>query len=240
MQNQIQTELNLVADRITSGGAYIGAVRGSARRTLIIAAVLVSAVASGWPLACSTRDRVILAGFWFEAVSYDSTEAMVGPLGGPLTVADLRTIEEVARSEIVRVFAPLRITFIADRRATYRVRVVQDLRNLRAPWAPGPAAESRSVPGLGGEGAVSFRMIVSNAVAYAEAADRPAIITAIGKGIERAAIHEFAHQLLGTAALHSPDRASYEYESAARREQYYGELHWDVAWPVLQRRVGLR
>ena len=218
----------------------MGRVRGPSRQALTVGAVLLCATAGGWLLACGTRDRVISAGFWFEPVSYDSSEAMAGPLGGPLTAAELRTIEVVAREQLVQAFAPLRIRFTADRDAMYRMRVVQELRNLRAPLAPGPAAESRSVPGLGGEGAVSFRMLVSNAVAYAGDADRPAIIAAIGKGIGRAATHEFAHQLLGTAAVHSRDAASYEYASSARREQYYGELHWDVAWPMLQRRVGLR
>jgi hypothetical protein len=209
------------------------------RQGLVIAAVL-SLATGGWLLACGARDRIVSAGFWFEQVSYGPAEAMVNRLGGPLTPAELRSIEDVARGEINRAFSPLRIQITADRNAMYRIRVVQDLRNLRAPRAPGPAAESRSVPGLGGEGAVSFRMLVSNAVAYAGDADRTAIITAIGKGIGHAAVHEFAHQLLGTAARHSRDATSYEYESSARREQYYGELHWDVAWPVLQRRVGLR
>jgi len=83
-------------------------------------------------------------------------------------------------------------------------------------------------------------MLVSNAVAYADGSDRAAMISGIGRGIGRAAAHEFAHQLVGTAAVHSNDVLSYEYESSARREQYYGELHWDLAWPVLQRRVGMR
>ena len=236
MQNQIQIQ----PSSYTRGKPYSWRVRGTSRQAVIIAAVLLVASTGGWLLACGARDRIISAGFWFEQVSYGPSEAMVSRLGGPLTPEELRSIEDVARGEIVRAFAPLRIRFTADRDATYRMRVVQDLRNLRAPRAPGPAAESRSVPGLGGEGAVSFRMLVSNAVAYAGDADRPAMITAIGKGIGHAAVHEFAHQLLGTAAIHSRDATSYEYDSSARREQYYGELQWDVAWPVLQRRVGLR
>jgi hypothetical protein len=202
--------------------------------------MLATATAGIWLLACGARDRVIAAGFWFEPVSYGSSEAMVARLGGPLTPDDLRHIEQVARDEVTSAFAPLRIQFSANRKATYRIRVVQELRNLRAPWSVGPAGESRSVPGLGGEGAVSFRMLVSNAVAYAGDADRSAIVTAIGRGIGRAAVHEFVHQLLGTAVVHSDDLASYEYDSSARREQYYGQLHWAAAWPVLQRRVGLR
>jgi hypothetical protein len=203
-------------------------------------AVLLLASAGAWVLACGARDRVISAGFWFDSVSYDSSEAMVGRLGGPISPGELREIEGVARAELLRAFSPLRIDFSAGRKAMYRVRVVQDLRNPRAPRYPGPAGESRSVIGVGGEGALNFRMLVSNAVAYAQGSDREAMITGIGRGIGRAAAHEFVHQLAGSAAIHSNDVGSYEYESSARREQYYGELHWDLAWPVLQRRVGLR
>jgi hypothetical protein len=31
---------------------------------------------------------------------------------------------------------------------------------------------------------------------------------------------------------------SYDYGSAARREQYYGAMHWSSAWPALQERFG--
>lgn len=193
-----------------------------------------------WVLACGARDRVVSGGFWFEGVSYNSSEAMVDRLGGPITPEELHEIERIARAELTHAFAPLRIDFSAGSQAMYRVRVVQDLRNPRAPRYPGPAGESRSIIGVGGEGALNFRMLVSNAVAYADGSSRAAMITGIGRGIGRAAAHEFAHQLVGAAAVHSNDVASYEYESSARREQYYGELHWNLAWPVLQRRVGLR
>jgi hypothetical protein len=219
---------------------YSQRVRRPPRHILFPTAVLVLASAGAWVLACGTRDRIVSAGFWFDGVTYDSSEAMVGRLGGPITPEELQAIEDVARAELMHAFAALRIDFSAGRDAMYRVRVVQDLRNPRAPRYPGPAGESRSVIGVGGEGALSFRMLVSNAVAYAEGSDRAAMITGIGRGIGRAAVHEFAHQLLGSAVVHSRNVTSYEYESAARREQYYGDLHWDLAWPVLQRRVGLR
>lgn len=47
----------------------------------------------------------------------------------------------------------------------------------------------------------------------------------IRRGIGRAAAHEFAHQFLGSAPIHdSRDIRSYEYRSADRREQYYGDM----------------
>jgi hypothetical protein len=42
----------------------------------------------------------------------------------------------------------------------------------------------------------------------------------------------------GARIHHSTDIASYEFASAARREQYFGEMHWDLAWPLLQKRIG--
>ena len=107
----------------------------------------------------------------------------------------------------------------------------------------GPSGESRAIAGLGGQGAVHFRLLANNAIAHSAAdAGRDTMIAAIGRGIGRAAVHEFAHQFLGgTAPIHdSTDIRSYEYRSADRREQYYGEMHWDIARPLLERRVGIR
>ena len=113
------------------------------------------------PRACglwrAARDRIVSAGFWFDGVSYDSSEAMVGRLGGPIAPGELQEIERVARAELTHAFARLRIDFSAGPGAMYRVRVVQDLRNPRAPRYPGPAGESRSVIGVGGEGALNFQ-----------------------------------------------------------------------------------
>lgn len=34
------------------------------------------------------------------------------------------------------------------------------------------------------------------------------------------------------------DDTSYEYGNADRASQYYGELHWTTAWPILQQKFG--
>ena len=40
------------------------------------------------------------------------------------------------------------------------------------------------------------------------------------------------------APIHdSQDVRSYEFDSAARREQYFGEMHWDLARPLLVARL---
>jgi hypothetical protein len=52
-------------------------------------------------------------------------------------------------------------------------------------------------------------------------------------------VHEFAHQFLPHAPLHaSGNRASYELHSAARPQQFAGDMQWDLAWPMLRARLG--
>jgi len=61
----------------------------------------------------------------------------------------------------------------------------------------------------------------------------------VGRGIGRVAAHEVAHQIVGPGGKHNDaDEDSYEYSSPARASHYYGELHWTVWWPDLQRKVG--
>jgi hypothetical protein len=146
----------------------------------------------------------------------------------------------IARAELTDAFRGLDVRLSDRKDARYRVRVVQELHDLRLRRQVSIPAESWSVSGFGGQGAVSFSWLASSAVAYApEGATRPAIIEAIGRGIGRAAVHEFVHLILPNAQIHdSTDIQSYEYASAARREQYFGDLRWNLAWPLLQRRVG--
>jgi hypothetical protein len=206
---------------------------------LLLGAVLL--MLGAWQ-ALRSADRVLEAGFWFEPVTYGEGEAMVDRLGGPLTPEELDTIKGVAASEVAKAFAGLPLV-VSDRSdAMFRVRVVQELLNVRAPKYPGPAGESRAIPGYGGQGAVNFRQLVSSAVAYAPpGAERAMVVAAIGRGVGRTAVHEFAHQLLGSTTLDSTaDRSSYEFRSADRREQFYGDAHWSTAWPLLQKRLRVR
>jgi hypothetical protein len=86
---------------------------------------------------------------------------------------------------------------------------------------------------------VSFGVLAASAIGYApQDADRGAVVEGIGRGIGRAAVHEFAHQFLPSAAIHGEDVRSYEYGAANRPEQFYGEMHWDIAWPLLKKRLG--
>ena len=180
------------------------------------------------------RAPAVEAGFWFEPVTFQSKV-----IDGAVSARDLATIEAVARAELSQAFRGLPIVISARRDATFRIRVVQEVRDrrLRGNW--GVAGESASIPGLGGNSSVSFLFLASGAVAYAPAGTpRAEIIAAIGRGIGRTAAHELAHLLLPQAAIHdSTDIRSYEFDSAARREHYYGEIHWALAKPWLEARL---
>jgi hypothetical protein len=202
---------------------------------MAIAAVLALITAIGCGVSELRSPRSFHAGFWFEPVEYQSTR-----LGGALTGADLQTIASVARSEISQAFDGLNVTLSDRREARYRVRVVQELRDQRMHRFTWVAGASRAMAGFGGTGFVNFSFLASGAMVYsAEDATRAELIAAIGRGVGRAAVHEFTHQFLPKAEIHATrDRQSYEYASATRPEQYGGDMRWSVAHPLLMARVG--
>jgi hypothetical protein len=157
--------------------------------------------------------------------------------GGPLHNEEMETIERLARAEIARAFSGLRVTVTSEPNAFWRVQVVTSLAKEHVlPMA----GESLPLGLLGGTGAVAFDMVAYHAVRYAPpGASRQRVIEAIGRGVGRVAVHEFMHQMLGAAAVHNvADENSYEYGRPDRPSQYYGELHWTTAWPLLQRQFG--
>jgi hypothetical protein len=160
-------------------------------------------------------------------------------LGTPLSSADVRRVEDAARAELGRAFDGLRIRFSPARDARYHVKVVQSVRDERLRRPQHVAGQSRGMAGFGGSGVVNFELLASGAVVYAPPElDRAGLIEAIGRGVGRAAVHEFTHQLLPRAPIHaSRDRASYEFYAAGRVEQYFGEMRWALAGPWLQARL---
>jgi hypothetical protein len=215
--------------------SYSDVVFRPSRQAGVIGCLLLVGGVWAWLLAARSEPRAFDAGFWFEPVTFASAE-----LDGPLTAHDLEVISTIAASEIERAFAGLRLTLSDRRDATYRVRVVQELRDPRFRSQVEVAGASWPVSDVGGQGAVSFRFLANGAMAHAPpGADRATKIEAIGRGIGRSAVHELAHLLLPTEAIHGSDAQSYEFESASRREQYYGAMHWDVAWPLLQKQFGI-
>jgi hypothetical protein len=208
------------------------------RQGLVIGFVLFVAATSVWLLAARARNQVVEAGFWFEDVTFDATEVEAERLGGGITREEMATIKAVANAELRLAFAGMRISFSEDRNAPFAVRVSQSLGHPI--FRTGAfAGESRGLWPFGGQGALNFRLLASTAIAYAPpGATRAMKIEAIGRGIGRAAAHEFAHQILGSKDIHfGRDIQSYEYWNADRREQYYGPMRWDVAGPMLEARL---
>ena len=176
--------------------------------------------------------------FWFEPISDDVRHSVPDRLTGGISAQDIVVIEATAREEVVRAFRDLPVVLSSDRVETYRVRVVGRLQNSLT----APSAESHLIAGLGGQGFVNFQLHAHGAVTYAPpGASRDEIVAGIGRGIGRAAVHEFTHQLLGRGANidDSEDVQSYEYGSAVRQQQSYGPVRWDVAAPMLRARFDL-
>ena len=198
--------------------------------------LIVSVVAAG-TLACATvdRPRPVEAGFWLERLTYD----LIG-LGGPLTPRELALVETAALDEIRRAFAGVAVRVSPRRDARYIVTVVPHLYDLRVRRTSEVFGNARAMRGFGGRGAVNFYAVASAAAAYApQDATRQDVIGAIGRGVGRVAIHEFTHLFLPRAPIDaSDDPLSYEYGHAGRREQYYGELRWSFAKPMLFRELG--
>lgn len=204
----------------------------------VIAAVAVAAVLGLYGgLKWWSQFHVVDAAFWFEDVTFELPHLSAGGFGGALTAEEQRTIQAVARDELRHAFDGLRIRFSDDRDAHYAVRVLQQFAGMRG---TGAAGASRVLRPLGGAGAVNFLMLGSQAISHAPAdAGRSEIVEAIGRGIGRAAVHEFAHQLVPHVQLHdTDDAASYEFSYSSRPAQYYGTMHWDTAWPALMRKLG--
>jgi hypothetical protein len=188
-------------------------------------------------LIAACGPRPVELGFWFDPIVYQSPR-----IGEPVSAAEIATIDRVARGEIARAFVEYAVTLTSNHDARYRVRVAQELKDdrlMRGGVVPG---KSHAVAGFGGSGSVNFGYVANGAMVFAPAdASRSSIIDAIGRGIGRVAVHEFAHQLLPKTPIDSsPDPRSYEGGSAATIEGYYGDIHWDLARPELQRRITRR
>ena len=197
----------------------------------VVATISVLAV-----LGCRTATTIATAGFWYEDTPFALPADAAMKLGGLLTEPELESIKQISRMELEHAFAGLRIHLTEDPRSFWRVEVV---RSLRARGALPDAGESLSFGWLGGSGGVSFELVALKAIHYApDGASRQMIVEGIGRGIGRVAAHEFAHQILNAGAVHNQaDEDSYEYPSPDRASQYYGELHWTTARPLLVRRL---
>ena len=193
-------------------------------------------------LAWRASQNVVEVGYWFDLHPAELPRHVNEPLGGPFSSQELASIEQISRTELESAFDGLRLSF-SDRRDTFwKIEVLNDLVvNTESPYAgwPSGVAESVLLGPLGGRATVSFFSIAQFAVTHAPpGASRQQIIDGIGRGIARAAAHELAH-LVAVGDIHDPtDSSSYEFPHADRAVQYYGELHWGRAWPILTAKLG--
>jgi hypothetical protein len=185
-----------------------------------------------------SRRVVIEAGFWFDDVTFELPPLDVQQLGGALTEEEKTMIRDLAWDELRMAYGDLRLRLTDNRNAFYRVRVVQGFLTT-SKMSRGAAGETHVMGPFGGWSDVSFVTIARGAFAFAPAgATRKDIVEGIGRGVGRTSVHEVGHQLLGAKGLHSRDDRSYEYGSPDRIGQYYGPIHWDIAWEPLQERLG--
>ena len=184
--------------------------------------------------ACDLPPRPVELGFWMAPVTFHSPR-----LGDPVTPAEFMIVDRIARREIMQAFEDFAVSVTPNRRARYTVQVAPALQDLRLIRPGTYAGESRAIAGFGGSGSVNFEYVASGAMVFSpEHAGREAVIEALGRGIGRVAVHEFLHQLLPKKPLHdSRDIRSYEGNSPAIVEGYFGELHWDIARPWLEARL---
>ena len=206
----------------------------------VLVLVGVPAVVIGWrSVGWSTPPT---ARFAYDASTFVETpEDLASVLGGPLTQADIETIKRVSGAELERAFAGLRIRFTDEGRGFWRVRVVPSVvrHGLNGRAIQSAAGVSYALGPLGGGGYLNFTTLALKAVAYAPPrASREDIVVALGRGLGRSAVHEFTHLILGARPAHSDDEGSYEFDSADRVSQFYGELRWAVARPLLEQRLG--
>jgi hypothetical protein len=203
-----------------------------ARAVTIMTVVAMASVS----LVLGCGSRTATAGFWYGDDTFALPAYAAEKLGGLLTGAELESIKRTSRSEVERAFAGMKVSITDHHDAFWRVEVVRTLRG-RGPLPS--AGESMPHGFLGGSGGVSFELVALKAIQYAPAgAARQTIVDGIGRGIGRVAAHELAHQMINAAETHNPrDENSYEYPSPDRAAQYYGDLRWTTARPLLEQRL---
>jgi hypothetical protein len=206
---------------------------------LIAVAVAMSLVTGVQWRAAATP---ISASLSFDDSAFTGATGVFEELGGPLTAAEIDVIRRISRQEVEKAFAGLHIQLTSAPQAFWRVRVVPsvDARSFNGRRRINAAGASWGFGPLGGGAFVNFNTLALNAVRYAPPGTaRASVVEAIGRGIGRSAVHEFAHMIAAGVQIDSTvDRDSYEYRTADRASQYYGELRWTTAWPVLQKKVG--
>jgi hypothetical protein len=178
-------------------------------------------------------------GFWSEEIPFTFSVAVTEALGGPLTASEIDTIRHISRDEFTGAFSGLKVAFTDSRQERLTVVVQRSIQRRKGQRLPN-AGETFAMGPFGARSVIDFTEVLMAAIAHAPAgATRQQLVTGIGRGVGRVAVHELAHGILGAGAMDNrTDDHSYEYFTHNRPSQYYGKLHWGRAWPVLVERVG--
>lgn len=182
----------------------------------------------------------IYAGFWFDTFPFTFSPAVTAALGGPLDAPDVDAIKQISRDELTRAFSGLNVIVSDNPDARWTVRVQVAIERRKGQRLPN-AGETFAMGPLGSRSRVDFTEILMAAIAHAPAGTtREQLMTGIGRGVGRVAVHELAHGILGAGAMDNrTDDRSYEYFSHNRPSQFFGDLHWTRAWPELIERIGV-
>jgi hypothetical protein len=190
-------------------------------------------------LVCRTARTGVDVCFWYDEFPFTFSAPVTAALGGAITASEVKAIKQISRGELTRAFSGLKVTFTDRREVPWTVGVQLALERRKGQKLPN-AGETFAMGPLGARSLVDFTEVLMAAIAHAPAGTtRQQLVAGIGRGVGRVAVHELAHGILGAGAMdNQTDDHSYEYFTHNRPSQFYGELHWARAWPVLVERVG--
>lgn len=177
--------------------------------------------------------------FWYDDFPFTFSAPVTAAIGGALTASEVNAIKQISRDELTRAFSGLKVTFTDSREVPWTVGVQLALERREGQKLPN-AGETFAMGPLGARSLVDFTEVLMAAIAHAPpGTTREQLVTGIGRGVGRVSVHELAHGILGAGAMdNQTDDHSYEYFTHNRSSQYYSELHWARAWPLLIERVG--
>ncbi len=214
----------------------VHAARRRLPRSASAAVVAVFAAGGLWlGLQARAASTHFEAGLVFVDDACDLSPGFALRLGGPLTSGECARVERIARAEVATAFQAFRLDVTASPKAFWTVHV--------RPFVParartlGAAGASLAFGPLGGRGTVGVMPLVAQAVRHApQGTSREALVAAIGLGVGRSIVHEFAHQIAG-GAVDSRDASTYEFGSVDRPSQYYGSVQWGEAGDRIRSRL---
>ena len=165
-------------------------------------------------------------GFQYEEFPFTFSAAVTAALGGPLTSSEIAVIKQISRRELTQAFSGLKVTFTDSRQTPLTIVVQRSIPRRKGQRLPN-AGETFAMGPFGARSVIDFTEVLMAAMAHAPAGTtREQLVTGIGRGVGRVAVHELAHGILGAGAMDNrTDDHSYEYFTHNRPSQFYGELY---------------